>query len=184
MALETRNVLIVLGSLLIGGLLGEWIRIETRLEALGNYLKQHANRWPLLTKGKFTEGFVTASLVFCVGPMTIMGSIQDGLSGDARLLLIKSSLDAFSSLAFAASLGMGVICAALTVLVVQGGLTLGASAFQRVLTEPMIAEMTATGGVMLLGLGFLLLDVKRIRVANFLPGLVIAPLIVASLASF
>jgi uncharacterized membrane protein YqgA involved in biofilm formation len=178
MALATTNVLIVLGSVLVGGLLGEWWRIEARLEGLGNYLRSHASRWPFLTRGKFTEGFVTASLVFCVGPMTIMGSIQDGLSGDASTLFLKSSLDAFSSLAFAASLGMGVTCAALTVLLFQGGITLCAGAAKQFFTDPMINEMTAAGGVMLLGLGLLLLDVKRVRVANFLPGLAIAPLIV------
>ena len=184
MALSTKNVLIVLGSVLIGGLLGEWWRIETRLETLGDYLKTHAARWPFLTKGKFTEGFVTASLVFCVGPITIMGSIQDGLTGDSQLLLIKSGLDLFASLAFAATLGMGVTCAALTVLLLQGGITLCANAAQRILTEPMITEMSATGGVVILGIGFLLLDIKRVRVANFLPGLVIAPLIVYILSLF
>ena len=178
MALQTRNILVVLGSVLVGGLLGEWWRIDSRLGSLGDSLRRHAARWPFLTKGKFTEGFVTASLVFCVGPMTIMGSIQDGLSGDSSTLLIKSSLDAFSSLAFAASLGMGVTCAAATVLLFQGGITLCAGAAKQFLTDAMVVEMTAAGGVMLLGLGLLLLDIKRIRVANLLPGLAIAPLIV------
>ncbi len=184
MALATRNVLIVLGSLILGGALGEWARLEDRLEALGEYLRARAARSRFLSRGQFTQGFVTASLVFCVGPMTILGSIQDGLSGDSSTLFIKSALDACSSLAFAASLGMGVTCAALTVLVVQGGITLAAGTVQRFLTEAMIAEMTATGGVMLLGLGLLLLEVKRIRVANLLPGLALAPLLVALLAWF
>ena len=184
MALETRNVLIVLGSLILGGGLGEWLRLDARLDALGDFLRAKAARSPFLSRGQFTQGFVTASLVFCVGPMTILGSIQDGLTGDSHLLIVKSALDACSSLAFAASLGMGVTCAALTVLVVQGSITLAASGVQQILTEPMITEMTATGGVMLLGLGLLLLDIKRIRVANLLPGLAIAPLIVAILARF
>jgi len=184
MALQTKNIMVVLGGLLIGGLLGEWWRIESRLESLGDYLRSHAAKWPFLTKGKFTEGFVTASLVFCVGPMTILGSIQDGAFGDSRLLMIKSTLDAFASLAFAASLGMGVTCAAVTVLLFQGGITLCANGVQSILTDPMITEMTATGGVMILGIGFLLLDIKRVRVANFLPGLAIAPLIVYILSRF
>lgn len=182
MALQTQNVLVVLGSLILGGMLGEWLRLDLRLDALGDYLRAKAARSPFLSRGHFTQGFVTASLVFCVGPMTILGSIQDGLSGDSHLLMVKSTLDACSSLAFAASLGMGVTCAALTVLVVQGGITLAASGVQHILTDPMVTEMTATGGVMLLGLGLLLLDLKRIRVANLLPGLAVAPLLVALLA--
>jgi len=178
MALQTKNFLIVLGSILIGGILGEWARLEERLEKVGNWLKNKASRFPLLARGEFTQGFVTASLVFCVGPMTILGSIQDGLTGDYTLLAIKSVLDGFTSLAFAASMGMGVTFAALTVLIYQGSLTLGAAFFQNLLTEAMTREMTAAGGVMIIGIGLLLLEIKRIKVANFLPALVIAPLLV------
>ena len=179
MALTTSNFLLVLGSILIGGILGEWWRLEERLDGAGRWLEARASRFPFLARGEFTRGFVTASLVFCVGPMAILGSIQDGLSSDYTLLAIKSVLDGFFSLAFAASMGMGVTFAAVTVLLYQGTLTLGASLFQTILTEAMIREMTATGGVIVLGIGLLLLEVKRVRVANFLPALVVAPLLVA-----
>jgi len=129
----------------------------------------------------FTEGFVTASLVFCVGPMTILGSIQDGLTGDYSLLAIKAMLDGFAALAFASSLGMGVVFSVLTILIYQGGLSLLAGLAQNALNSAMIAEMSATGGVMILAIGLLLLDLKRIRVANMLPALIIAPLVVAAL---
>lgn len=179
MAITTSNFLLVLGSILIGGILGEWWRLEEQLDGAGKWLEAKASRFPFLAQGEFTRGFVTASLVFCVGPMTVLGSIQDGLSSDYTLLAIKSVLDGFSSLAFAASMGMGVTFAAVTVLLYQGALTLGASLFQTILTEAMIREMTATGGVIILGIGLLLLEIKRVRVANFLPALIVAPLLVA-----
>ncbi|HIC92623.1 MAG TPA: DUF554 domain-containing protein [Anaerolineae bacterium] len=179
MALSTKNFLLVLGSILIGGILGEWWRLEERLDRAGKWVEAKAARVPFLARGEFTKGFVTASLVFCVGPMTILGSIQDGVSGDYTLLAIKSVLDGFSSLAFAASMGMGVTFAAITVLLYQGVLTLGASLFQALLTDAMITEMTATGGVIILGIGLLLLEIKRVKVASFLPALAIAPLLVA-----
>jgi len=179
MALSSNNFLLVLGSVLVGGILGEWWQLQRRLDDAGRWLESKAERFPFLTRGEFTKGFVMASLVFCAGPMTVLGSIQDGLSGDYTLLAIKSVLDGFSSLAFAAAMGMGVTFAAITVLVVQGTLTLGASLFEGLLTEAMITELTATGGVVMLGIGLLMLEVKRIKVANFLPALVVAPLLVA-----
>jgi len=179
MVLETNSFLVVLSSILVGGILGEWWQLERRLDNAADWLQARAARFPFLTRGEFTRGFVAASLVFCVGPMTVLGSIQDGLSGDYTLLAIKSVLDGFSSLAFAAAMGMGVTFAALAVLVLQGSLTLGASLFQGVLTDAMVTELTATGGVLLLGIGLLLLEIKQLRVANFLPALVVAPLLVA-----
>ena len=179
MAITTKNFLLVLLSIVIGGMLGEWWRLEERLDEAGKWLETRAARFPVLARGEFTKGFVTASLVFCVGPMTVLGSIQDGLSGDYTLLAIKSVLDGFSALAFAASMGMGATFSAVTVLVYQGILTLGASLFENILTDAMITEMTATGGVMILGIGLLLLEIKRVRVANFLPALAIVPLLVA-----
>ena len=177
MTLSTNNVLLVLGSVCIGGILGEWWRIEDRLESAGRWLEVKASRVPFLARGKFVQGFVTASLVFCVGPMTILGSIQDGLSGDYTLLALKSVLDGFAGLAFAASLGMGVTFSAVTVLLFQGALSLGAAPFQAILSESMITEMSAAGGVIILGIGLLLLDIKRIKVGSFLPALFVAPLL-------
>ncbi|GAG06024.1 unnamed protein product [marine sediment metagenome] len=179
MAITTKSFVLVLVSIIIGGILGEWWRLEERLDGAGKWLETKASRFPFLARGEFTKGFVTASLVFCVGPMTVLGSIQDGLSGDHTLLAVKSVLDGFSSLVFAASMGMGATFAAITVLVYQGILTLGASLFQTILTDAMITEMTATGGVMILGIGLLLLEIKRVRVANFLPALAVIPLLVA-----
>ena len=180
LTLETSNILIVMGSVLAGGIIGEWARIDLRLERLGDWLRTRLARQKS-TEGApaFIEGFVTASLIFCVGPMTILGSIQDGLTGDFSLLAIKSVLDGFAALAFASSLGIGVLFATLTVLVYQGGLSLLAGYAQDLLSGPMIAEMTATGGVLILAISLILLDLKRIRTANLLPALLIAPLIVA-----
>jgi uncharacterized membrane protein YqgA involved in biofilm formation len=179
MAITSKNFLLVLLSIVTGGILGEWWELEERLDRAGKWLEAKASRFPFLARGEFTKGFVTASLVFCVGPMAILGSIQDGLSGDYTLLAIKSVLDGFACLAFAASMGMGATFSAITVLAYQGILTLGASLFQNILTDAMITEMTATGGVMILGIGLLLLEIKRVRVANFLPALAIVPLLVA-----
>lgn len=178
MALQTHNILIVMGSILLGGILGEWWGIEERLETLGNVLQQ---RLRLGSSSKLAEGFVTASLIFCVGPMTIIGSIRDGLVGDYSLLAIKSLLDGFAALALASSLGIGVMLSAITVLVYQGGLSLLASLAQVAMSQAMITEMTATGGTIIMGIGLILLDIKRIRVANLLPGIFIAPLVVAIL---
>jgi uncharacterized membrane protein YqgA involved in biofilm formation len=198
LSLETDNILIVLGALLLGGITGELLHIERRIDSLGRWIERRtAGRGALADpeaasdpvsgtdqarSSRFSHAFLTSSLVFCVGPMTVLGSFQDGLTGDYSLLAIKSTLDLFAGLAFASTLGPGVIAAALTVLVYQGALTLGAGWASSVLTDPMIAEMTATGGVLMLALGLGLLEIKRIRTGNLLPAIVIAPLIVAILA--
>lgn len=184
LTLETENILIVLGSILVGAVLGEWWGLEERLQALGAWLQKKAQGGQAVgarPPSTFVQGFVTASLVFCVGPMTVLGSLQDGLAGDYSLLAIKSVLDGFAALAFASSLGIGVVFSALTILVYQGTLTLLAGQVQTLLTPPMIAEMTATGGVLIIGIGLLLLELKRIRLASFLPAILVAPSIVAVL---
>lgn len=165
-ALRTDNVVFPLVALIVGGVAGELLRIEDRLDALPGA----------------SDGFVAASLVFCVGPLTILGSIQDGLGGadHAQLLFVKAALDGLVAMVFASTLGWGVAFGALTILVVQGGLTLFAGTADRVLTSRMIDEMSATGGVMILGIGLRLLDLKRVRVGSFLPALVVAPLLVAA----
>jgi uncharacterized membrane protein YqgA involved in biofilm formation len=182
MFMDTQNSIIVLVSLLLGGILGELGRIEERLQGFGGKLE----RLFIKEKGggdednRFIRGFLTASLVFCVGPMTILGSIQDGLTGDYRLLAIKSVLDGFASLAFASSLGVGVLFSVIVVLGFQGSLSLLATQVQAFISEAMITEMTAVGGILLIGIAISsLLEIKAIRVGNFLPSLVIAPLIVA-----
>lgn len=192
MFLKTSNPLIVLGSLLIGILLGEWWKIEDRLQHLGIVLEQRfgdngAQGTEARAEGahnsRFVRGFLITSLLFCIGPMAILGSINDGLRGDYNLLAVKSVLDGFASLAFASTLGVGVLFSSVIVLVYQGGISLMAAQLSAVLSDPMVAEMTATGGVILFGLALSsLLEIKQIRVGNFLPALAIAPLIVWVLA--
>ena len=154
--------------------------IEDGIQRLGQILEQRFTRDAETGSGsKFVRGFLTASLLFCVGPMTILGSIQDGLTGDYNLLAVKSVLDGFASLAFASTLGVGVLFSSVIVLVYQGGLSLLAAQLNAIVTEPMMSEMTATGGVILIGLAISsLLEIKKIRVGNFLPALAVAPLIV------
>lgn len=188
MAIGTKNVLIPLFSILIGGILGELLRIEDALERFGKWSEARLGGLFGGNQGTFAEGFITASLVFCVGPMTILGSIQDGLMGDYTLLAVKSLMDGFAAMALAATLGAGVILSAATVLIYQGALSLAAGVFGTALggvtpTTPWVIEMTATGGVVILSIAFILLDIKRIRAANLLPAVFVAPLIVIVLGA-
>lgn len=189
MALETHNVLIPMFSVLLGGVLGELWHLEERLEDAGRWLERQVGGW--LGDGEQSDvvrAFVTASLVFCVGPISILGPIQDGLTGDYNLLAIKALLDGFASLAFAATLGPGVILSIITIVVYQGGISLSAMALGTALGNvtretPWVIEMTAAGGVLIMGIGLILLELKRIRVGNMLPAIVIAPLIVVLLTA-
>jgi len=199
---ETGNVIIPLLSIAIGVIIGELLRIDRALENLGAWLqKRFASETQkrdedslstqLSPRERFITGFVTASLVFCVGPLTFIGSIQDGMGLDIgfQQLAIKSTLDGFAAMAFATSFGIGVLFSIVTIIILQGGLALLGSLLVTLMTEntvtdslennPMIAEMTATGGLLLIGLSLILLNVSKPRVANFLPALVIAPLLVA-----
>ena len=182
MALETKNVLVVLGAILIGGILGEILKLTEGLEWLGARLQS------LLPKDRgigVAEGFITGSLVFCIGPLAILGAIEDALRGDYRLLTIKALLDGFLAIAFAATLGgWGVAFSALSIFVYQGVITLFANILSGALAGPMTTEMTATGGLIVVGIGLKLLDLTQIRLASFLPALVIAPLIVAAIPWF
>lgn len=182
--LETKNLLFPLAAVVLGAFLGELATLEERLERLGERIQRRVPRRSRSDEptSRFVEGFVAASLVFCVGPLTILGSIQDGLAGDFELLAVKSALDGLVAIVFASTLGLGVGFSALTVLVYQGLLTLGAFALDDVLTERMVAETTATGGVMVVGIGIRLLELKAVRVAAMLPGLLLAPLAVALFA--
>ncbi len=184
LTLDSQNALITLGSVLIGGVLGEWWRIEGRLGEVGGWLEgRFARSGTPEGTARFVKGFVSASLVFCVGPLAILGSIQDGLTGDYQLLAVKSLLDGFAALAFSATLGVGVLFSVVVILVYQGGISLLAGQAQSLLTTPMINEMTAVGGLLMMAIGVgSILELRPIRVANFLPSLVIAPVIVAVLA--
>lgn len=194
------GVLVVLGSLVVGGVLGELINIEAALTRLGEWLRDLVMRGdepfepepsgpdreaitephpPHDPRHRFVEGFVVASLVVCVGPLAILGSLQDGLTGDYQLLAVKALLDGVVVLAFASALGIGPVFSALPLLVLQGGITLAAGVISPVLTEPMLAAITATGGFLVAGIGLRLLEVRAVRVANLLPALLLAPLVVA-----
>jgi uncharacterized protein len=171
---------IVLGAVLVGAVIGEGLRIEQGLETFGAFLQRRLvpdgpGTGPAPGSRRFSEGFVLASLLFCVGPLTIVGSIQDGL-GDPELLFVKAGLDGFASIAFAAVYGWGVALAALTVAVVQGSIALLGGSLDGVLTDSMLDALASAGGVLLLGIALRLLDLKRVRVANLLPAIVLAPL--------
>jgi uncharacterized protein len=174
--------LYVLAGILIGGIVGEAIGIERRLEALGDRVQ--ARLAGDTGHSTASEGFVTASLLFCVGSLTVIGSIQDGLTGDYQTLATKAVLDGFASIALAATLGWGVGLAAITVLLVQGGITLGAHLFEDILVGEALAVLTSAGGVTIVGIALKLLAVKDVKVGNFLPALAIAPALVGLVSLF
>ncbi len=181
-ATQTGNIIIPLLSIVIGVIIGELLDLAGALERFAGWLQTRfaSGSDDESDRARFITGFVTASLVFCVGPLTFVGSIQDGMGLPIgfQQLAIKSILDMFAGMAFAASLGIGVMFSIITVLGLQGGLALLGSVLGEVMTPPMINEMTAVGGLLLLGLGLTLLEIKRPRMANFLPALIIAPLLV------
>lgn len=185
-ALGRSAVLVILGSLLVGGVLGELIGIESRLERMGAWLRERTVGRGDGTLGpddearsRFIEGFVVTSLIVTVGPLAILGALQDGLLGDWTLLAVKSLLDGPVALAFASVFGIGVAFAALPLLVWQGGLTLAAAAVGGLVSDVMVAAIGAVGGFLVIGIGLRLLDLRAVRVANLLPALVLAPLVVA-----
>ena len=215
-------VLVVLGSVLLGGIVGSLLRLEDRLAGLGDLVRRTLSRRVRATsraargrhldrpdrsagsatvevpavggaasgidedaagRGRFVDGFVTASLVFCVGPLTVLGSLDDGLGHGIDKLALKSTLDGFASIAFAASLGWGVAASALVVLVVQGTLTLLGALLGDLLPPAELSALTATGGLLLVGVGLRLLRIRPVPVADLLPALVVAPVLVAVVAA-
>lgn len=176
-AIETSNLLYMLGAMLIGGILGSLWGADRRLNDLGMRLQRRFARGGPST---VAEAFVTAAIVFCVGPLTFLGSIRNGLEGDASLLSVKSVLDGFTAIALAATLGWGVLLTIPLILIYQGGLAVGASLFAGLLSELQLTEMNAVGGLLILGVGLRLLDIKDVKVADFLPAIVVSPLLVAA----
>ncbi|HEY9900652.1 MAG TPA: DUF554 domain-containing protein [Pantanalinema sp.] len=176
MALKTEQLLIPMLSLLIGGLIGEALKLEERLNALGQRLSGG--------KGQFTEGFIATSLLFCVGAMTVLGALEEGLKGTFKIFALKSALDGVAAIAFASTFGWGVGLSAVTILLVQGGLTLSAGLVQPFLTPQVVAEVSATGGLILLALAVQLLDIKRMPIASFLPALLLPLFLVPLFAAF
>jgi len=176
-AIDTASLLYLLGAILIGGIIGSLAGIERRLNELGAAIQRRFAA-PGGTS-TIAEAFVTASIVFCVGPLTFLGAIRNGLTGDASLLAIKSVLDGFTAIAFAATLGWGVLLSLAVILVYQGGLAAGASLFASLLSDAQLREMNATGGLLLVGVGLKLLRLRDVQVADYLPAIVVAPLLVA-----
>jgi uncharacterized membrane protein YqgA involved in biofilm formation len=175
MALKTHSVLVLLVSVLLGVGLGELLRLDDGVQAIGAWAERRLRRGG--QPGRVSLAFVTTSLIFCVGPLTVLGSFLDGSRGDITLLAVKSTLDGVTSIVFAATLGWGVLLSAASVLLVQGSLTLVAFLIHASLSDLQTAELTAAGGVAVLGIALGLLDLKAVKVANFLPALVVAPLL-------
>lgn len=170
------GVILGLLTLVSGGLLGEWWGLEEKLAGLGDWLKHRFKG-----QGRFTEGFVAASLLFCVGPLALIGSLDNGLRGENTLLVLKATMDGLASIALTSTYGIGVGFSALTLLVYQGGISLAAATLTQLLpdpeTSPSVLLVTGVGGLMILGIGLNLLEVSKIRVASFLPAPFVAPLL-------
>ncbi|MBI9080430.1 MAG: DUF554 domain-containing protein [Pseudodesulfovibrio sp.] len=167
MALKVENILIVIFSILLGGITGELARLDTLFERLGNRFKKIIGS----KNAKFTDGLITASLIYCIGAMAIIGALEEGIRGDTTVLLTKSILDGFASVALAASYGSGVLFSFIPVLIYQGAMTFGAGYFQQYFSELMISQVTACGGLLIIGIAINLLELKEIKLANLLPAL-------------
>ncbi len=180
---DSAPMLIVLASLLVGGIAGSLLRLEERVESLGGRLQRRlAGGAGSVERRRFVEGFVASSLLFCTGPLTILGSLNDGLGNGADQLLLKSALDGFAAIAFAASFGWGVAASAITVVVVQGSLTLVGLGLGDLLPDAHLDAVTAVGGLLLVGVALRLLRIRDVPVADLLPALLVAPVLVAVLA--
>ena len=177
---DSAPMLIVLGALLVGGIIGSLLRLEWRVESFGGWLQGRlAGGASSADRHRFIEGFVVSSLIFCTGPLTILGSLNDGLGNGAEQLFLKSALDGFAAIAFAASFGWGVAASAVTIIAVQGSLTLLGLGLGDVLPDAQLTAITATGGLLLVGVALRLLRVREIPVADLLPALLVAPLLVS-----
>ena len=173
MADHTQQILILVFSMVLGGLTGEWLNLEKRLEKFSDFIKGKTN----ITHSTFSEGMITAFLLFCMGSMTILGAFEEGTQGNMNLLLAKSVMDGFGAIALTSALGLGVLFSIIPLLIFQGGLTYLAFFFGNNMPETMVNEMTAAGGLILIGLGISLLEIKKIKLVNLLPALVYALLI-------
>ena len=169
MALKSMHPMIVIGSLILGGILGELLQIEARLESFGSWLQGR-----FAGAGNVAEGFVAATLLYCVGAMAIMGALQDGLTGTPTILYAKAALDGVASIALASTLGIGVLFSALSVAIYQGGITLAAESAKSLLTDTVVLEMNAVGGLLIVAIGLDLIGVKRLPVGNMLPAVFVA----------
>lgn len=169
LALQSQQIMIVIGSLIFGGLVGEAVGIEKRLELFGCRLQKRFSGM-----GKIAEGFVTASLLYCVGAMAIMGALQDGLGGTPTILYAKAALDGVASIALTSTLGIGVLFSVVPLLLYQGGITLAAELAEKALTDAVVTEMNAVGGLLIVAIAIDLLGIKRLPVGNLLPAVFVA----------
>lgn len=167
MALKVENILIVIFAILLGGISGELMRLDTLFEKLGNRFKKIIKS----KNPKFTDGLITASLIYCIGAMAIIGALEEGINGDPTVLFTKAILDGFASVALAASYGSGVLFSFIPVLLYQGAMTFGAGFFQQYFSDMIIAQVTACGGLLIVGIGINLLELTEIKLANLLPAL-------------
>lgn len=170
MALRSQNWVILILSVVSGALLGQLLNLDLRMNRVGEKLKQ----WLKINSKRFTEGLVTAFLLFCMGSLTVLGALEEGMNENAELLLAKSVMDGFSSVALSAAMGIGVMFSVIPMLIYQGGITLFAGSLQHIFSEPLIMEITAAGGIILLGMGINILEIKKIQVLNLLPALIMA----------
>jgi uncharacterized membrane protein YqgA involved in biofilm formation len=182
MASKTHSVLVLLVGILVGVVIGELLKLDAGVKAIGSWAERRLSRGG--EPGRVSLAFITTSLIFCVGPLTVLGSFLDGTRGDITVLAIKSTLDGVTSIVFAATLGWGVLLSAASVLLVQGSLTLIAFLIHAGLSDLQTAELTAAGGIAVLAIALGLLELKAIKVANFLPALVVAPLLAGILHAF
>lgn len=171
MALETENILIVLFSVVAGAVTGELLSIQERLNNLGEKLE---NRFASSRDNRFTKGFVSSSLIYCVGALAVMGPLESGLTGEHSILYAKSMIDGVMSIVLGAAFGIGVAFSALSVFLYQGAITLMAGWFSTFLNDAVISEISATGGILIIGLGLTILDIKEIKAGNLLPALFFA----------
>lgn len=175
MGLRTHNALVVLMSVVLGGVVGQLLKLDDGFNGLSRSLEE---RYAQAGDGRFSRGFVTASLLYCVGPMAVTGAFQNGLLGDYSILVTKSFLDGISAVALAAGLGYGVLFSAVPVVLYQGALSLGAVWIKPLLSAAVVTEMTATGGVLIVGIALAMLEVKKLKMANYLPALaLVIPLV-------
>ncbi|MFB6318385.1 DUF554 domain-containing protein [Saccharicrinis sp. FJH54] len=170
MAAKTGNFLVLIFSIVLGAIAGELLRLDLLINRFSEWLKKRVKS----KNENFSNGFVTSFLLYCMGSMAILGAFEEGLGGDPNLLLAKSVLDGFSSIALAASLGIGVIFSAIPLIIYQGSLTLFAGSLQNFFTDPIINELTAVGGLLLIGLGINILEIKNLKIINMIPSLIFA----------
>jgi uncharacterized membrane protein YqgA involved in biofilm formation len=169
MSLKTEHYLVVIGSLVIGAIIGEWINLDKYINLWSERLKTKFR----MKNDKFSDGLITAFLLYCMGAMTILGAIEEGVEGSYDILLMKSVMDGISSIALAAGLGIGVMFSIIPMIVYQGGLTLFSSFIGEHFTDVIINDLSATGGILLIGLGINILEIKQLKILNMIPALVI-----------